>query len=121
MLTSLLPQNLQKRLLSYALRTAIGRFLILDDDGTNNNNDFLKNLDIQLSSGIISLDNVRLNLEYLQSLHKLPLNVDKGTIQRVSISVPWTNMFSKSVEVQVTGVCIAATVKCKYNSRFDNA
>ncbi|KAJ1897488.1 autophagy- protein 2, partial [Kickxella alabastrina] len=78
--------SLQKRLVKFLLRRTVGQFLKteLDDE----------NLDVQLSGGQLRLKNVQLS--------------EEATIGSISVSVPWTQLWTAHCEVQIDNLVIKA-------------
>ncbi|KAJ2373270.1 autophagy- protein 2, partial [Coemansia sp. RSA 2607] len=86
--------SLQKRLVKFLLRRTVGQFLKteLDDE----------NLDVQLSGGQLRLKNVQLSEEALNdAIVGLPVVVRSGIIGTVSISIPWTQLWTGHCELQI--------------------
>ncbi|KAJ1728781.1 autophagy- protein 2, partial [Coemansia biformis] len=75
--------SLQKRLVKFLLRRTVGQFLKteLDDE----------NLDVQLSGGQALND----------AVSGLPVVVDSGSIGLISVSVPWTQLWTGHCEIQI--------------------
>lgn len=93
--------NLQKRLFKYLIKRTVGQFLQpteLDDE----------NLDIQLSSGHLSLKNLELSQEALNdTLTNLPISIVSGTIGKVSVRVPpWTQLWTGQCEMEIEELVI---------------
>ncbi|KAJ2450364.1 autophagy- protein 2 [Coemansia sp. RSA 2336] len=91
--------SLQKRLVKFLLRRTVGQFLKteLDDE----------NLDVQLSGGQLRLRNVELSEEALNdAIVGLPIVVDSGAIGLISVSVPWTQLWTGHCEVQIDELSI---------------
>ncbi|KAJ2610996.1 autophagy- protein 2 [Coemansia sp. RSA 1365] len=85
--------SLQKRLVKFLLRRTVGQFLKpgLDDD----------NLDVQLSGGQVRLRNA-LN----DAIAGLPVVIDSGTIGLISVSIPWTQLWTGHCEIQIEDLVI---------------
>ncbi|KAJ1813307.1 autophagy- protein 2, partial [Coemansia sp. RSA 2598] len=85
--------SLQKRLVKFLLRRTVGQFLKaeLDDE----------NLDVQLSGGQLRLKNVQLSEEA-----RLPVVVSSGTIGVISVSVPWTQLWTGHCELQIDDLVV---------------
>ncbi|KAJ1648591.1 autophagy- protein 2 [Coemansia asiatica] len=85
--------SLQKRLVKFLLRRTVGQFLKteLDDE----------NLDVQLSGGQLRLKNA-LN----DAISGLPLMVSSGTIGLISVSVPWTQLWTGHCELQIDDLVV---------------
>ncbi|KAJ2770327.1 autophagy- protein 2, partial [Coemansia nantahalensis] len=75
--------SLQKRLVKFLLRRTVGRFLKTELDDSD--------LDVQLSGGQALNDAVA----------GLPVVVDSGTIGLVSVSVPWTQLWTGHCEIRI--------------------
>jgi len=64
-------------------------------------------LKVSLWSGKIVLENVRLNPEILIKL-QLPMIFKYTRIAKIDITIPWTSLATKSVEISISGIyCIA--------------
>ncbi|KAJ1668675.1 autophagy- protein 2 [Coemansia sp. RSA 1646] len=85
--------SLQKRLVKFLLRRTVGQFLKTDFDD--------ENLDVQLSGGQVRLKNV-LN----DAIADLPIVVSSGTIGLISVSVPWTQLWTGHCELQIEELVI---------------
>ncbi|KAJ2783630.1 autophagy- protein 2 [Coemansia javaensis] len=95
--------SLQKRLVKFLLRRTVGQFLKteLDDE----------NLDVQLSGGQLRLRNVELSEEAKRggsqqaalndAIAGLPVVVESGAIGAISVSVPWTQLWTGHCEVRI--------------------
>lgn len=82
-----LPDILQKRLLGFLLKKAVGTFI--DDDFS------LDNIDVQLSSGIIKLRDLPLNLDKINDLlQNTAIRLHSGKIGTVTLSIPWSSLLS---------------------------
>ncbi|KAJ2850153.1 autophagy- protein 2 [Coemansia brasiliensis] len=97
--------SLQKRLVKFLLRRTVGQFLKteLDDE----------NLDVQLSGGQLRLRNVELSEEASinstalnDAIAGLPIVVDSGAIGLISVSIPWTQLWTGHCEVQIDELSI---------------
>ncbi|KAJ2725550.1 autophagy- protein 2 [Coemansia sp. Benny D115] len=91
--------SLQKRLVKYLLRRTVGQFLKteLDDE----------NLDVQLSGGQLRLKNVQLSEEALNdAISGLPVVVSSGVIGVISVSVPWTQLWTGHCELQIEDLVV---------------
>ncbi|KAJ2594401.1 autophagy- protein 2, partial [Coemansia sp. RSA 1804] len=97
--------SLQKRLVKFLLRRTVGQFLKTDFDD--------ENLDVQLSGGQVRLKNVELSEEASNSTYvlndaiaDLPIVVSSGTIGLISVSVPWTQLWTGHCELQIEDLVI---------------
>ncbi|KAJ2388292.1 autophagy- protein 2, partial [Coemansia sp. RSA 2611] len=101
--------SLQKRLVKFLLRRTVGQFLKteLDDE----------NLDVQLSGGQLRLRNIELSEEASaygsrgcsalnDAIAGLPVEVGSGTIGLISVSVPWTQLWTGHCEIQIDELVI---------------
>ncbi|KAI9097184.1 hypothetical protein DFS34DRAFT_620774 [Phlyctochytrium arcticum] len=96
-----IPQTIQRRLLKFLLKRAIGQFLAYELD--------LENLDVELSKGTVVLKDLELNLEVLNDLAvDLPIVITDGRIGRIEATVPWKDMTSKSCVLELQGLHIEA-------------
>ncbi|KAJ2399162.1 autophagy- protein 2, partial [Coemansia sp. RSA 2559] len=80
--------SLQKRLVKFLLRRTVGQFLKTDFDD--------ENLDVQLSGGQVLND----------AIADLPIVVSSGTIGLISVSVPWTQLWTGHCELQIEELVI---------------
>ncbi|KAJ2625222.1 autophagy- protein 2 [Coemansia sp. RSA 1358] len=85
--------SLQKRLVKFLLRRTVGQFLKADLDD--------ENLDVQLSGGQLRLKNA-LN----DAITGLPVVVRSGTIGLISVSIPWTQLWTGHCELQIEDLVI---------------
>ncbi|ORX90696.1 hypothetical protein K493DRAFT_339837 [Basidiobolus meristosporus CBS 931.73] len=82
-----LPSTLQKRLVKFLLKRAIGQFLLEELD--------LDNLDVQLGTGYVQLKELQLNTEVLNDLiSELPVKITHGKIGGITAQVPWKDIWS---------------------------
>ncbi|KAG5462989.1 MAG: hypothetical protein BJ554DRAFT_2509 [Olpidium bornovanus] len=89
-----IPNTLQKRLLKFLLKRAIGQFLAEELD--------LDNLDVQLGKGQVHLRELELDAEVLNDAAAgLPVTVVKGSIGGITASLPWKNIWRGSCELHV--------------------
>ncbi|TPX71746.1 hypothetical protein SpCBS45565_g00876 [Spizellomyces sp. 'palustris'] len=92
-----LPQTLQKRLLKFLLKRAIGQFLASELN--------LENLDVELGKGQVVLKDLELNLEVLNDLAAdLPVIVTDGRISRIQASVPWKDLGTSDCILEFDGL-----------------
>ena len=97
-LPSLLPSNLQKRLLSYALTHVLGTFLEPQSFS-------VENLELQLLNGSVSLRNLQLNAAKINSLLKLPgIEIIEGRVGEVSLQIPVRDVLSGKISVNINGI-----------------
>ncbi|KAI5303434.1 hypothetical protein KEM56_007548, partial [Ascosphaera pollenicola] len=64
-------------------------------------------LNIGIWSGDVKLRNLELRREALDQLH-LPLNVIEGYLGELTLSIPWSNLRSKPVKVNIEDVFLLA-------------
>ncbi|KAK9696351.1 autophagy- protein 2, partial [Basidiobolus ranarum] len=113
-----LPSTLQKRLVKFLLKRAIGQFLLEELD--------LDNLDVQLGTGFVQLKELQLNTEVLNDLvSELPITITHGKIGGITAQVPWKDIWSgncvlefHNLEITVIPNPVVPTV-CK--SRFEDS
>jgi|SRR5579862_4915961 N-terminal region of Chorein or VPS13 len=99
-LPTLLPSNLQKRLLSYALTHILGTFL-------ESQTFSLENLELQLLNGSVTLLHLELNASKLNGLLRLPaVEVINGHIAQVTVQIPVRDVLSGRISVKINGVQI---------------
>jgi hypothetical protein len=97
-LPSLLPSNLQKRLLSYALTHVLGTFLEPQSFS-------LSNLELQILNGSVSLRNLELNAAKVNSLLKLRgIEIIEGRVDEVILQIPVRDVLSGNIAVKIRGV-----------------
>ncbi|KAJ1958415.1 autophagy- protein 2 [Linderina pennispora] len=95
--------SLQKRLVKFLLRRTVGQFLKTELDDAN--------LDVQLSSGQMQLKNVELSEESLNdAIAGLPIVVSSGQIGRISVSIPWSQLWTGNCELQIEELVVKAKV-----------
>ncbi|CAG8485963.1 5701_t:CDS:10 [Paraglomus brasilianum] len=89
-----IPATIQKRLLTFLLRKALGQFLAEDLD--------LNNLEVQLGKGFLSLKELELNVEVLNELFTdLPFSITNGKIGGISAHIPWTNFWNQEYVLEI--------------------
>ncbi|KAI8885102.1 hypothetical protein K501DRAFT_246445 [Backusella circina FSU 941] len=92
-----LSSNIQKRLYQFLLRKAIGQFVQND----------LDNFDIDLKNGHVELRKLELNLEKLNdALDGMPLLLERGQVESIQISFPWSDLSCGEVYLKIQGVNI---------------
>lgn len=64
-----------------------------------------ENLNVGIFSGNVQLTELRLKPEALYELD-IPIEVKVGTIGRISLSIPWTGLYTQSVTVSVEDVYV---------------
>jgi hypothetical protein len=97
-LPSLLPSNVQKRLLSYALTHVLGTLL---EPQTFS----LENLELQLLNGSVSLRNLQVNASKVNTLLKLPgIQITDGRVEEVSLQIPVRDVLSGKISVKIHGI-----------------
>ncbi|KAK9721882.1 autophagy- protein 2 [Basidiobolus ranarum] len=88
-----LPATLQKRLVKFLLKRAIGQFLLEELD--------IDNLDIQLGTGFVQLKELQLNTEVLNDLiSDLPITITHGKIGGITVQVPWKDIWSGNCVIE---------------------
>ncbi|CAG8442525.1 10644_t:CDS:2 [Acaulospora colombiana] len=81
------PATIQKRLLKFLLKRALGQFLAEELD--------LDNLEVQLGKGLVHLKELQLNVEVLNDLvADLPIVITDGRIGRIVANIPWKNIWN---------------------------
>jgi hypothetical protein len=99
-LPSLLPSNLQKRLLSYALTHVLGTFLQPQTFSP-------ENLELQLLDGSVTLRNLELNAAKVNTLLKLPgIEIIEGRVDQVSLQIPVRDVLSGKISVKINGISV---------------
>jgi N-terminal region of Chorein or VPS13 len=94
---SLLPVNLQKRLLSYALTNVLGTLL-------EPQTFMLENIELQLLNGSLSLRNIQLNTAKLNTLLTLPVEIITGAVGQVTVQIPVRDVLSGRIYVHLSGI-----------------
>ena len=89
-------------MLEGVLASVLNRFLAEYVDGLNTSQ-----LNIGIWSGDVTLRNLRLKRTALDKF-QLPLDVKEGYLGRLTLSIPWSNLKSKSVRVLVENVSLIA-------------
>ena len=64
-----------------------------------------ENLKVGVFSGIIELKNLNLKSSALDELD-LPLDIIRGSLQTLTVTVPWTQLESKPVKVVIDGLML---------------
>lgn len=84
--------------------------------------EFVENLDrsqlkISVMRGRVKLKNLELKKSVLDDL-ELPVELKAGHIENLSLTIPWTNLYSESVEVSIDGLYALAVpnVATKYDA-----
>ncbi|CAG8459179.1 6978_t:CDS:10 [Ambispora leptoticha] len=91
---SIIPQTIQKRLLKFLLKKAIGQFLTDELD--------LDNLDVEFGKGHIHLKELQLNTEVLNDLvADLPIIITDGRIGGIIANIPWKNIWNSDCVLEI--------------------
>ncbi|KAG0255558.1 Autophagy- protein 2 A [Mortierella polycephala] len=107
------PAGLQKRLVSFLLQRAIGRFL---EDDLN-----LEKLDIELSNGIVHLTDLGLNARVLNELAAgTPLAVTQGRIGSITATIPWRNLWNGQCVLEIDGIDITLAPVQAHSGQFSS-
>ncbi|KAJ3044561.1 autophagy- protein 2, partial [Rhizophlyctis rosea] len=100
--TRLIPQSLQKRLMKFLLKRAIGQFLATELD--------LANLDVELGEGRVVLKDLELNIDLLNDLAvDLPFVITDGRISAITATVPWKDIWSGNCTLELDEIFIEIT------------
>ena len=67
------------------------------------------NLKMQVWAGVITQENLSLKREALAALN-LPISVSAGFLGKFKVSVPWTNLGTQSVVVEIEDVSAASPI-----------
>ncbi|PVU99344.1 hypothetical protein BB559_000798 [Furculomyces boomerangus] len=87
--------SLQKRLMKFILQRTIGRFI-------KDELDWDKDLDVQISSGVFQLRNVRLNEEVIgEILGASPLVFKNGNIGNIKVDIAWSRLLSGGCKIEI--------------------
>ncbi|KAJ3154118.1 hypothetical protein HDU86_005045 [Geranomyces michiganensis] len=93
------PQTLQKRLLKFLLKRAIGQFLAAEIN--------LEKLDVEFGKGHVTLHDLELNLDVLNDLMAdIPFLVTEGHIKQINAFIPWTDLGSSDCTLELDGLHI---------------
>lgn len=88
-----------KNLLLTVLVKVLGKYV----EGLTN-----ENLEFGVFSGQLEFNNLTLKDSALDQL-ELPIQVKKGCLKHLHVSIPWTQLESKPVEIEIDGVYLLAT------------
>jgi hypothetical protein len=107
-----------KRFYKFILKKILGQFL-------RNNELDLDQLDVELSSGVVELRDLQLNIDILNELSSdLPIILVSGFIKTLRITIPWRAILTENVKIQVDGleliVIPAEQVEKKGNNSISN-
>ncbi|CAG8532578.1 11151_t:CDS:10 [Dentiscutata erythropus] len=95
------PATIQKRLLKFLLKRALGQFLAEELD--------LDNLEVQLGNGLIQLKELQLNVEVLNDLiANLPVVIVDGRIGGIVAKIPWKNIWNCDCVLEIHNLQITA-------------
>jgi N-terminal region of Chorein or VPS13 len=109
-LPSILPSNIQKRLVSYALTHVLGTFL-------EHQTFDVENLELELLNGNVSLRNLDLNAAKVNSLLKLPgIEIVEGRVGQVFLQIPVRDVLSGKISVRLSGIAVLVR-PCKEASK----
>ncbi|CAG8475052.1 4609_t:CDS:10 [Paraglomus occultum] len=93
-LNTAITETLQKRLLTFLLRKAVGQFLAEELD--------LNNLEVQLGNGFLQLRELQLNVEVLNELFTdLPFSIASGKIGGITARIPWTTFWKQEYVLEI--------------------
>ncbi|CAI2167831.1 9475_t:CDS:10 [Funneliformis geosporum] len=89
-----IPSTIQKRLLKFLLKRALGQFLAEELD--------LDNLEVQLGEGLLQLKELQLNVEVLNDLvTDLPVVITDGKIGGIIAKIPWKNIWKSDFVLEL--------------------
>ncbi|KAG9306596.1 hypothetical protein G9A89_004793 [Geosiphon pyriformis] len=92
-----IPATIQKRLLKFLLKKAIGQFLADELD--------LENLEVEFGKGLVHLRELQLNVKVLNELlTDLPIVIKNGRIGGIIATVPWKNIWSCDCQLEIYGL-----------------
>ncbi|GMK55469.1 hypothetical protein CspeluHIS016_0205250 [Cutaneotrichosporon spelunceum] len=96
-----LPANIQRRLLSYVLKRALGRFFLASGFD-------VERIQTQLGEGRIDLERLEVNVHEINALipEGLPFTVTGGDVGKISARVPFPNLWSDPLELTVDSVTL---------------
>lgn len=76
-----------------------------------------KPIELELASDELILKNVYLNTEELnKNLNELPVRIIEGGIQNLMIKIPWSNLFSSALEIQIDDIVVILELKDASNN-----
>jgi vacuolar protein sorting-associated protein 13A/C len=87
-----------KQQLAKVLEQSVGKYV----EGLNSDA-----LNLSIWSGKIELTNLSLKPEALDELH-LPVVVERGSVGRIKVSVPWKSLWSQPVEIEISDIELVA-------------
>ncbi|KAJ3293124.1 autophagy- protein 2 [Borealophlyctis nickersoniae] len=94
--------SLQKRLVKFLLKRAIGQFLASELD--------LANLDVELGEGKVVLTDLDLNLDLLNDLAvDLPFVISGGRISQIIAIVPWKDIWAGNCALEIDELYLELT------------
>jgi hypothetical protein len=67
----------------------------------------LENLQIGMWSGVVELSNLKLKSSALEKL-KLRIRVERGSLKKLSVKIPWASLDSKPVTISLDGIYLQA-------------
>ena len=88
-----------KSVLLGVLTDFLGKFV---DDLTE------ENLKIAVWNGVIQLDKIKIKKSAFDSL-KLPVSIEKATVQALKLTIPWASLDSKPVIIALDGILVQAS------------
>ncbi|CAG8714208.1 13349_t:CDS:2 [Funneliformis caledonium] len=89
-----IPSTIQKRLLKFLLKRALGQFLAEELD--------LDNLEVQFGEGLVQLKELQLNVEVLNDLvADLPVVITDGKIGGIIAKIPWKNIWKSDFVLEL--------------------
>ncbi|KAI8056718.1 hypothetical protein BDF22DRAFT_667643 [Syncephalis plumigaleata] len=104
-----MPAALQKRLVKFLLKRAVGQFLRDELD--------LDHLDVQLGQGVVQLRELALNVQIFNEITTdLPFNVVDGRIGGITVTIPWKNIWQGDCQLEIHDFLLVVEVKGPENN-----
>eukprot|EP01135_Chromosphaera_perkinsii_P009738 Nk52_evm3s1869 gene=Nk52_evmTU3s1869 len=106
-----IPETLQKRLSKFVLKRTIGQFLEEDIE--------LDNLSVKISTGILELESLHLNVEALNDTlpNSAPVRINSGFIGKVKAVIPWHNIWGGSCKVEFEDLQLTLKPRDEFEQR----
>ena len=93
------------------LKSVLEKLLVglVKDDSTNS-------FDVKNWQGELSYTNIELSDDFLKTLNcdiGLPLSLERGVINHLSLNLPWRNFFSDEIKLKASGFSLLLKVDIK--------
>ncbi|OLL24663.1 Autophagy-related protein 2 [Neolecta irregularis DAH-3] len=97
-MASYITAKVTNRLLLFALKQCLGRFVQSIPD---------HNIDLQVTNGRLDLCNILLNAAAINELiAELPVKIRSAKVENINISIPWSNILSSGISLSISGINI---------------